>query len=179
MTFSATLLPTTNGTLGYLQSIGISSYLSEFQHQDIGIRGCAYNTGLCFYSSLLMNGTSLVGHPPRFSHLAPANLASQTNEVSLNQTTIPSNTTLHIRATPLTYHLGYSLSREPTMWLASVSSSWLAFAPTNFFVFEGASFALFASGNGNPWPADAPNVGFEQVNEVYFEEDIPDYDIWT
>ncbi|OBT76896.1 hypothetical protein VF21_04726 [Pseudogymnoascus sp. 05NY08] len=35
MTFSASLLPSTK-PLGYLQSIGISVYLSEFQHQDIG-----------------------------------------------------------------------------------------------------------------------------------------------
>lgn len=59
MTFSATLLPT-DGSLGYRQSVGISIYLSEFQHQDIGIRGCVNQTGMCIYSELLMNGTSRV-----------------------------------------------------------------------------------------------------------------------
>lgn len=59
MTFSASLLPT-NGSLGYLQSIGISAYLSELQHQDIGIRGCVNDIGICFYSTLIMNGTSMV-----------------------------------------------------------------------------------------------------------------------
>jgi hypothetical protein len=65
MTFSATLLPT-KGSLGYLQSVGISVYLSEFQHQDIGIRGCINQTGMCLYSTLLMNGTSMVSRisPP-------------------------------------------------------------------------------------------------------------------
>lgn len=38
-------------------------------------------------------------------------------------------------------------------------------------------FALFASGNGEPWPYDAPqDVGFAEVVEEYFEEEIPDYD---
>lgn len=62
MTFSATLLPT-DGSLGYKQSVGISIYLSEFQHQDIGIRGCVNQTGMCIYSELLMNGTSRVSRP--------------------------------------------------------------------------------------------------------------------
>lgn len=59
MTFSAKLLPVA-GSLGYRQSIGISAYLSELQHQDIGIRGCLNATGMCFYSTLIMNGTSNV-----------------------------------------------------------------------------------------------------------------------
>lgn len=59
MTFSATLLPTT-GSLGSLQTVGISVYLSEFQHQDIGVTGCTNGTGLCFYSTLLRNGTATV-----------------------------------------------------------------------------------------------------------------------
>lgn len=59
MTFSATLLPT-NGSLGYRQSVGISAYLSELQHQDIGIRGCVNQTGMCFYSTLMMNSITVV-----------------------------------------------------------------------------------------------------------------------
>ena len=62
MTFSATLLPT-NGSLGYRQTVGISSYLSEFQHQDIGVRGCVNQTGMCIYSELLTNGTLTVSIP--------------------------------------------------------------------------------------------------------------------
>ncbi|OBT88545.1 hypothetical protein VE02_03963 [Pseudogymnoascus sp. 03VT05] len=137
MTFSASLLPTTK-PLGYLQSIGISVYLSEFQHQDIG-----------------------------------------TSQIPLNSTVIPMGITLTIRATPLKYSLGFQFGVDPVVWMSDISSSWLAFAPKDFFVFEGASFALFASGNGNPWPFDAPSVGFKEVNEVYFDENIPDYDIWN
>jgi hypothetical protein len=62
--------------------------------------------------------------------------------------------------------------------MANISSAWLSFAPAGFFVFEGASFALFASGNGNPWPVTAPKVGFQQVVEEYFDENIPDYNRW-
>lgn len=61
--------------------------------------------------------------------------------------------------------------------MADIASSWLAFAPANWFVFEGASFALFASGNGNPWPFNAPTVGFKEASEVYFDEDILDHDV--
>lgn len=71
------------------------------------------------------------------------------------------------------------MSNAPVTWIAEIASSWLDFAPANYFVFEGASFALFASGNGNPWPLHAPEVGFGEVKEVYFDENIPDHDIWT
>ena len=63
-------------------------------------------------------------------------------------------------------------------WVSSIESKWLAFAPQGWFVFEGASFALFASRNGRPWSVGAPEVGFRSVTEEYFEEDIPDYDRW-
>ena len=40
-------------------------------------------------------------------------------------------------------------------------------------------FGLFASGNGEPWPYDAQSpVGFAEVNEEYYVENIPDYDNW-
>ena len=97
----------------------------------------------------------------------------------MNNTKIPSNLTLQIRAQPLKYSLGYKIGSSPVVWLQELASSWQAFAPTGYFVFEGANFALFASGNGNPWPFNAPTVGFKEVNEVYYEENIPDYDIWT
>lgn len=97
----------------------------------------------------------------------------------MNQSTIPEKLTLSIRATPLVYSLGYTLGNEEPHWMAELSSSWLAFAPANFFVFEGASFALFASGGGNPWPFDGPEVGFSEVREIYFDENIPDYDVWS
>jgi hypothetical protein len=54
----------------------------------------------------------------------------------------------------------------------------MATAPPNWFVFDGAMFGLFASGNGQPWPIDGLEVGFGKVEEVYYQEDIPDYDLW-
>ncbi|KAM0311385.1 hypothetical protein ACHAPQ_012393, partial [Fusarium lateritium] len=56
MTFLATL-SSFKGDLGPRNKIGISSYLSEFQHQDIGIRGCINATGICLYTKLNKNGT--------------------------------------------------------------------------------------------------------------------------
>ncbi|PYI17912.1 beta-xylosidase [Aspergillus violaceofuscus CBS 115571] len=160
MTFSARLLPTSSG-LGYGEIVGVSAYLSELQHQDIGVSGCVNSTGMCIYTTLMMNSTV------------------QYTQVPLNSSTIPSDLTLYIRAEPLAYHLGYSQGmHSPTTWLAALSSSWLAFAPEDYFVFAGASFALFATGTGKPWPPHAPDVGFAEVRETYFEEDIPDYDDW-
>lgn len=62
--------------------------------------------------------------------------------------------------------------------MAEVESRWQAFAPAGWFVFTGMSFALFATGEGEPWPFDGPEVGFARVEERYFEEDVPDYDFW-
>lgn len=57
-------------------------------------------------------------------------------------------------------------------------SSRIAFPPEGWFVFSGASLAIFASGGGEPWGAKSPEVGFTKVKEVYYEEEIPDYDRW-
>lgn len=56
MTFSAQLLPTKSG-LGYGETVGISAYLSELQHQDIAVSGCVNSTGMCILTRLMMNGT--------------------------------------------------------------------------------------------------------------------------
>ncbi|KAL3462055.1 glycosyl hydrolase [Aspergillus heterothallicus] len=156
MTFSATLMPI-KSALGPRQTIGISAYLSELQHQDIGISGCARRKGLCIYTWLLNNGTA------------------EHSEYPLNATAIQ-DLTFHIRAEPLEYRLGYGVGKSGVSWLASFPSSWMATAPPDWFVFDGAMFALSASGNGEPWPVDGPAVGFQKVKEVYYQEDIPDYD---
>ncbi|KAL6802705.1 glycoside hydrolase family 43 protein [Trichoderma sp. SZMC 28013] len=160
MTFSAELLGF-NKTLRLKNQVGISSYLSEFQHQDIGVTGCANTTGLCIYTELWQNQTS------------------QYHQIPLNTTILTEPLVLHIRATPLLYQLGYSLGNalQPN-YIAEIASSWQAFAPANFFVFSGASFAIFATGLGEPWPYDGPVVGFKKVTETYYEENIPDHDIW-
>jgi beta-xylosidase len=56
MTFSAELLQF-KGTLGPRMRVGVSAYLSEFQHQDIGIRGCLNQTGMCLYTDIWQNQT--------------------------------------------------------------------------------------------------------------------------
>ena len=89
-------------------------------------------------------------------------------------TALNSNLTLHIRAQPLTYTLGYSLGVGHPIWLQNISASIMTRSP-GYPNFEGVMFALFASGNGEPWPYDAPEVGFSSVREEYFEERIPDY----
>lgn len=63
-------------------------------------------------------------------------------------------------------------------YVTEIESRWQAFGPPGWFVFTGNSFALFATGEGEPWPYNAPDVGFNKVTETYFEEDIPDYDRW-
>lgn len=59
MTFSADILPF-DGILEPDQTVGISCYLSELQHQDIGLTGCKNSTGMCIYTSFLNNETTKV-----------------------------------------------------------------------------------------------------------------------
>ncbi|KAL2814518.1 glycosyl hydrolase [Aspergillus cavernicola] len=158
-TFSATLLPF-KGYLGPAQSVGISAYLSELQHQDIGLTGCISHPGMCIYTALLNNETTEYAQYPL--------------EAVLQQQAL----TLHIRAEPLQYQLGYSIGKSTVRWLVSFPSSWMAVAPPDWFVFGGAMFGLFASGNGKPWPSSGPEVGFQSVTELYHPEIIPDYDLW-
>ncbi|KAL4868551.1 hypothetical protein BDV12DRAFT_209192 [Aspergillus spectabilis] len=119
MTFSATLLPLQSGDLGPRQTVGISAYLSELQHQNIGFTGCASEDGLCVYTSWLNNGTGEYAQYPlpcRLSHKHAL--------------------TLYIRATPHDYKLGYSYSlnknhpadknEDKVTWLTSFPSSYLA-----------------------------------------------------
>ncbi|KAH6971168.1 glycosyl hydrolase [Ilyonectria sp. MPI-CAGE-AT-0026] len=160
MTWSAEL-SSFKGILGPRNKLGISTYLSEFQHQDIGIRGCVNQTGMCIYTELNKNGTQEYWQTP------------------LNQTKgLAKGFKLHIKAEPLRYSLGYSFGNDEPGYVASIASKWQAFAPPNWFVFSGASFALFATGDGEPWPYTGPKVGFENVWEDYHKEDIPDYDRW-
>lgn len=56
MTLSARLLPIDH-PLGLRQTVGVSAYLSELQHQDIGLKGCVNNTGLCVYTEFMKNDT--------------------------------------------------------------------------------------------------------------------------
>ncbi|WQF77221.1 Putative glycoside hydrolase, family 43, concanavalin A-like lectin/glucanase domain superfamily [Colletotrichum destructivum] len=165
MTFSAKLLSTSAG-LGPRQSVGISSYLSEVNHQDIGVRGCWSSAGLCVFVDLLPTSTGPSTRP-------------NSTEYPLNLSKIPADLTLHIRATPLKYSLGYSHGNATsTTWLKEFNSKQMGSNP-GYPNFEGSMFALFASGNGEPWPYDAPEVGFQRVEEVYYEENLPDYDNWS
>ncbi|KAK1491999.1 xylan 1,4-beta-xylosidase [Colletotrichum tamarilloi] len=161
MTFSAELLGF-EGVLGQRMRVGVSSYLSEVQHQDIGVKGCDGGIGgICLYTEVRRNGTVDYWQRPL-------------NSSSL----LKSGLRLDIRAEPLTYHLGYSIGDGEPTYVAEIDSRWQAFAPTGYYVFTGASFALFATGEGEPWPFDGPKVGFTRVEERYHEEDIGDYDRW-
>ncbi|TEA17838.1 Non-reducing end alpha-L-arabinofuranosidase BoGH43A [Colletotrichum sidae] len=160
MTFSAEVLGF-EGSLGPRNRVGISAYLSEFQHQDIGVRGCVNATGMCLYAETRRNQTTEYWQLPL-------------NESS----SLPSGLKLHIRAEPLAYELGYSFGEDETTWVAEIESKWQAFAPAGWFVFGGMSFGLFATGEGEPWPHNAPKVGFTKVEESYYEEEIPDHDQW-
>lgn len=164
MTFSAQTFTWPAHGLGWRQTLGISAYLSELAHHDIGISTCRNATETpCVYTSIWRNGTEQYTEVP----------------VSVGNDTAVSFT---IRAEPTRYRLGYALSGpggeqlDETIWLTEFESRWMAWAPTGYLVFEGAMFALFASGNGLPWTTAGPTVGFCSVQETFFEERIPDYD---
>lgn len=74
MTFSAELLGF-RGQLGPRNRVGVSAYLSEFQHQDIGLRGCVNATGMCLYTELRRNGTVDVCFQPFLFYLLSRNEA--------------------------------------------------------------------------------------------------------
>lgn len=76
---------------------------------------------------------------------------------------------LYIRSEPDKYSLGYKIGKSAVEWVKDFSPSDL---PARF---DGAMFALFASGNTFPWPYDAPEVGFLKIREEYFEEGYTDY----
>ena len=155
MTFSAR-------TLGLPQelpdrgAIGISAYLSESVHHDIGVSNCANSTGLCVYTLLYRNGTE------------------QRHEVNLDLGE-DRQVDLIIRAEPQQYSLGYS-DGSSLQFLTQFSSYWMAWAPEDTFVFEGAMFALFATGHGLPWTTAGPTVGFETAYETFYAEDLSDFD---
>ncbi|RPA90557.1 Arabinanase/levansucrase/invertase [Choiromyces venosus 120613-1] len=133
-----------------LQEIGIGIYLSEFQHQDIAIKKCPGNitvSDTCIYTQITRNTTITLAATLLLYEPIPSNNAG---------------VILHIRAQPLTYQLGYSLEgRNQISWITSVESKWAAFAPVNYFVFTGAQFAIYATGNGFPWPWDGGDVRFD------------------
>jgi beta-xylosidase len=96
MTFSATTLPVKGG-LGPRQTVGISAYLSELQHQDIGLSGCAEQRGLCIYTTLINNGTSEV-LPAHFlfkGNILIGSSTSNTRSTRQKSTTSPSTYALN------------------------------------------------------------------------------------
>lgn len=76
---------------------------------------------------------------------------------------------LVIRPDFLTYSLGFARGNGTATWMKTFPSTDL---PSGF---DGVMFGLFASGNGFPWPYDAPEVGFMKIREEYYDDDLPDY----
>ncbi|KAI8941895.1 hypothetical protein NX059_000009 [Plenodomus lindquistii] len=171
MTFSATLLPT-NKTFVQWETIGVSAYQSEANHQDIGVRGC--NTSLLtpdFYpgANLYANSSSLCLFTSSTINSPGPGPRPNTTETPLPFSTIPEDFHLHVKSDPTQYKLGYSRGSEAATWVMIVNASML---PAGF---DGAMWALFASGNSLPWVWDGPEVGFKEVREVYGEEVWEDY----
>jgi len=121
-----------------------------------------------------------------------ANPVEQKKQVPLEST---ANLTLVIRAEPLKYSFGFSNdpARSNIQWISSIETKALVWMPSgyvlsqiiflvaNFFSgqgFTGIHFAMYATGNGKPWPHNSGPVGFNWVEENYFEEKIPSYDQW-
>jgi hypothetical protein len=94
---------------------------------------------------------------------------AQTSETPLNVSFLPGGMELVVRPEFTTYSLGFKSVNGTTVWLKSFPSTNL---PSGF---DGAMFGLFASGNGFPWPFDAPEVGFSKIREEYYIDDLPDY----
>lgn len=158
MTFTATLLPTRK-SLNPWESIGISAYQSESNHQDIGLRGCSVptnNSTLCIFVDSTINGPGPGARP-------------NTTETPAGFNVIPEDFNLHIKSGPKLYKLGYSRGNATVTWLKEFKPDVL---PSGF---DGAMFALYASGNSLPFEFDGPDMGFSRVREVYGEESYADH----
>ena len=81
----------------------------------------------------------------------------------------PDGLTLHVRALPTQYRLGYSFGGDSVEWVHDFGPDVLPIG------FDGAMFALVATGHSQPWPYDAPEVGFRSITEEYFDEGWTDY----
>ncbi|RYP15673.1 hypothetical protein DL765_005567 [Monosporascus sp. GIB2] len=147
-----------------------SRYVNDHTHTHTHTRGirvcsCTNATGLCLYTNFERDSPSTQDPPIRYWPLVQRS-ENETKTKSIP----PKGRTLHILAKPPAYRPGDSVvddEQQPT-WTAEFSSRWLTQAPSGFSVFEGAIFAVFASGNGKPLPIDAPKVGLSWVRDVYF-----------
>ncbi|KAL1604825.1 hypothetical protein SLS60_004365 [Paraconiothyrium brasiliense] len=155
MTFTASLLSSQKPVNAW-ESIGISAYQSESNHQDIGLRGCANSTSLCGFAA-----STITGPGP--------GVRANTTEIPLNFPSVPADFQLHIKSEPKLYKLGYSTGNATVNWVKEFKPDVL---PSGF---DGAMFALYASGNSLPWEWDGAEVGFERVKEVYGEEYYEDF----
>ncbi|OLN97922.1 Non-reducing end alpha-L-arabinofuranosidase BoGH43A 4 [Colletotrichum chlorophyti] len=132
-------------------------------HEDFGVRECVNVTGNFLYSEARQNGTVDVSLSLAVKFMLRLLALGQYWQLPLNQSdSLPDEPKLDIRVEPLVYRLGYSFDDDAPTFVVQVASLWQISAPAGWFVFTGSSFALFATGEGEPWPYNCASAWLHQ-----------------
>ncbi|THZ59999.1 hypothetical protein D6C88_08844 [Aureobasidium pullulans] len=137
MSFSPTL-PT--------HEAGIVAWVTDLHHNTISLVRCQDQTNAtCLRTSTAVGerGGEFDGNTTTVYYPLPTGLSNTT------QSTSAANVRLHIRATPETYQLGYSMpSDNATTWLTAYTASWMAPHYEGRISWQGARMGMYATGNG-------------------------------
>ncbi|KAL5392943.1 hypothetical protein DPSP01_000634 [Paraphaeosphaeria sporulosa] len=126
---------------------GIVAWVNDEFHNSISLVLCANQTStVCLKTETIAQGEGVDGNATT-SYVSVPDGAVTNGAASVR---------LHVRATPDTYRLGYSVEREeePT-WLAAFSARWMAPRSGGRISWQGARMGMYATGNGVPMLVEA------------------------
>ncbi|THY43451.1 hypothetical protein D6C97_09247 [Aureobasidium pullulans] len=137
MSFSPTL-PT--------HEAGIVAWVNDLYHNTISLVQCQDQTNATCLRTLTTvgeRGGEFDGNTTTIYYPLPTGLSNTTQSKSA------ANVRLHIRATPETYQLGYSMpSDNATTWLTAYTASWMAPHYEDRISWQGARMGMYTTGNG-------------------------------
>ncbi|THW13455.1 hypothetical protein D6D24_06035 [Aureobasidium pullulans] len=125
---------------------GIVAWVNDLYHNTISLVQCQDQTNATCLRTLTTvgeRGGEFDGNTTTIYYPLPTGLSNTT------QSTSAANVRLHIRATPETYQLGYSMpSDNATTWLTAYTALWMAPHYEGRISWQGARMGMYATGNG-------------------------------
>lgn len=125
---------------------GIVAWVNDLYHNTISLVQCQDQTKATCLRTLTTvgeRGGEFDGNTTTIYYPLPTGLSNTT------QSTSAANVRLHIRATPETYQLGYSMpSDNATTWLTAYTALWMAPHYEGRISWQGARMGMYATGNG-------------------------------
>ncbi|THX35843.1 hypothetical protein D6D10_07150 [Aureobasidium pullulans] len=125
---------------------GIVAWVNDLHHNTISLVQCQDQTNATCLRTLTTvgeRGGEFDGNTTTIYYPLPTGLSNTTQSKSA------ANVRLHIRATPETYQLGYSMpSDNATTWLTAYTASWMAPHYEDRISWQGARMGMYATGNG-------------------------------